>query len=151
MTDIALAKANLDGHSICLCRAGEIITDDGRGISPMMKFIAEGKDLSGCSAADLIVGKAAAMLFVKAGIVCVHGKTMSESGKAYLEAHGTPCTYDILTEKIINRQGTGICPMEQTVAETDSADAGYEALAAKLAEMRAVPGTEPAADSARLR
>lgn len=46
----------------------------------------------------------AAMLFVKAGIIGVHGRTMSESGKAYLEAHGIPCTYDILTERIINRK-----------------------------------------------
>lgn len=44
------------------------------------------------------------MLFVKAGIIGVHGRTMSESGKAYLEAHGIPCTYDILTERIINRK-----------------------------------------------
>ena len=128
MTDIELAKTNLDGHSVCLCRNGEIITDDGRGISPMMRFIAEGKELTGYSAADLIVGKAAAMLFVKAGIVCVHGKTMSESGKAYLEAHGIPCTYNVLTEKIINRQGTDICPMEKTVAEISDADEAYEAL-----------------------
>ena len=136
MTDIELAKTNLDGHSVCLCRNGEIITDDGRGISPMMRFIAEGKELTGYSAADLIVGKAAAMLFVKAGIVCVHGKTMSESGKAYLEAHGIPCTYNVLTEKIINRQGTDICPMEKTVAEISDADEAYEALGRKLAELR---------------
>ncbi|WP_051411611.1 DUF1893 domain-containing protein [Ruminococcus flavefaciens] len=136
MTDIETAKANLDGHSICLCRSGEIITDDDRGISPMMKFIAQGRDLTGFSAADVIVGKAAAMLFVKAGIACVHGKTMSESGKAYLESHGIPCTYDILTEKIINRQGTDICPMEKTVAELDNTDEALDALSKKIAELR---------------
>ena len=132
MTDIELAKTNLDGHSICLCRDGEIIIDDGRGISPMMRFLAEGKDLTGYSVADVIVGKAAAMLFVKAGIVCVHGKTMSESGKAYLDTHGIPCTYDILTEKIINRQGTDICPMEKAVMNIDDTEKGYEALRIRL-------------------
>ena len=40
MTDIEIAKENLHGHSICLCRNGEYFTDDGRSISPMMKFIA---------------------------------------------------------------------------------------------------------------
>ena len=132
MTDIELAKSSLDGHSICLCLDGEIITDDGRGISTMMKFIAEEKDLTGFSAADVIVGKAAAMLFVKAGIVCVHGKTMSESGKAYLDTHGIPCTYDILTEKIINRHGTDICPMEKTVIDIDDTEKGSEALRIRL-------------------
>ena len=135
MTDIERAAANLDGHSICLCRGGEIITDDGRGISPMMRFIAEGRELKGFSAADVIVGKAAAILFVKAGIVCVHGKTMSEAGKAYLEAHGIPCTFDTLTEKIINRQGTDICPMEKTVADIDDTEKGYEALRLTIAKL----------------
>lgn len=37
---------------------GDIITDDGRGISPMVKFTGMGKDLKGYSAADMIVGVA---------------------------------------------------------------------------------------------
>ena len=103
----------------------------------MIKFIAEGRDLLGYSAADCIVGKAAAMLFVKAGIVYVYGKTMSESGKAYLETHGIPCTYDVLTEKIINRQGTDICPMEKVVAGINDVEKGYEALRLRLEEFAA--------------
>ena len=136
MTDIEIAVNNLSGHSVCLCRNGEYFTDDGRGISPMMGFIAEGRELHGYSAADVIVGKAAAMLFVKAGIVCVHGEVMSESGKLYLEKHGIPCTYDTLTEQIINREGTDICPMEKTVADIDDAETGYDMLKKRLEELR---------------
>ena len=136
MTDIELAKKALSGHSIALCRDGEIFTDDGRGISPMMGFIAEGRDLSGYSAADVIVGKAAAMLFVKAGIVCVHAKTMSRAGKDLLEKHGIPCTYDLLTERIVNRSGTDICPMEKTVADIDDPETGYAALRQRIGEMK---------------
>ena len=136
MTDIELARSNLEGHSICLCRDGEIITDDGRGISPMMKFIAEGRELTGYSAADVIIGKAAAMLFVNAGVICVNGKKMSERGRSFLETHGIPCTYDVLTERIINRRGTDLCPMEKAVAEIDDAEEGYSALRNKLEELR---------------
>lgn len=136
MTDIELAKNALSGHSIALCRNGEILTDDGRGISPMMKFIAQGRELTGYSVADVIVGKAAAMLFVKAGIKCVHGSTMSAAGKQFLEAHGIPCTYDALTERIINRSGTDICPMEKAVADTDDVEAGYNALVQRIEEMK---------------
>jgi len=136
MTDIEIAINNLNGHSICLCRSGRFFTDDGRGISPMMRFIDENKDLCGYSVADVIVGKASAILFVKAGISAVHGKVMSESGKAYLESHSIPCTYDILTKQIINRQGTDICPMEKTVAEIDDAETGYIALKSRLNEIK---------------
>lgn len=136
MTDTELAVKSLSGHSIALCRNGEVITDDGRGISPMMKFIAQGRDLSGYSAADLIVGKAAAMLFVMVGIVSVHGVTMSRAGKDYLKSHGVPCTCDVLTEKIIDRSGKDICPMEKTVADISDAEAGYAALKKRIEEMR---------------
>ena len=44
MTAIEIAKANLAGHSICLCKNGDIITDDGRGISPMEKTVAQLSD-----------------------------------------------------------------------------------------------------------
>ena len=141
MTDLENAKANLDGHSICLCRDGEIITDDGRGISPMMRFLTEGKDLEGYAAADFIVGKAAAMLFAKAGVSAVYGKVMSGSAKAFLEAHSIPCEWETLTEKIINRAGTGICPMEQTVAGIDDVEEACSALAEKLSEMRRMSGS----------
>ena len=100
----------------------------------MMKFIGMGKDLKGYSAAYMIVGKAAAMLFVKAGICAVHGKVMSES--EYLEAHHIPHSYDKLAEQIINRTGDNICPMEATVANISNPEEGYNALFNKIQEMR---------------
>ena len=136
MTEIQIAKENLKGHSICLCKDGAYFTDDGRGISPMLRFIGEGRDLVGCSAADIIVGKAAAMLFVKAGIREVYGEVTSQAGYDYLTAHDIPCTYGTLTQKIINRAGDGVCPMEQTVAQIDDPQAGYLALTKRLSELR---------------
>lgn len=136
MTDIEIAKANLNGHSICLCKDGEWFTYNGRGISPMMRFLAERLDLRGYSVADVIVGKAAAMLFVKSGISEVYGEVMSEAGYAYLQEHEIPCTYGTLTEKIINRKGDGICPMEQTVAELDNPEEGYKALKERMTQLQ---------------
>lgn len=136
MSDIDIAKENLHGHSICLCRHGEIIFDDGKGISPMMKFIAADRDLRGYCAADLIVGKAAAMLFVKAGIAEVYGETMSEAGAEYLRSSNIPFSYEKLTDRIINRKGDGICPMEQTVSDISDPEEGYTALKQKIAELQ---------------
>lgn len=136
MTDTEIAKQHLDGHSICLCKNGKYFTDDGKGISPVIKFISQGIELSGYSAADVIVGKAAAMLFVKSGIVSVYAKTLSKSGKLFLDLHNIPCEYETLTDKIINRSGTDICPMEKTVDKISDVDEAFEALKNKLAEMR---------------
>lgn len=136
MNDTELAKAELKDHSICICKDGRFFTDNGRGISPMMRFIAEGLDLAGSSAADVIVGKAAAMLFVKACIAEVYGRVTSKAARDYLSERGIPCSYDTLTDRIINRKGDDICPMEKTVADINDPEEGYEALKARLGEMR---------------
>lgn len=136
MTDLELAKNNLQGHTICLAKEGKLLTSDLRGISPMMNFLAEGVDLSGFSVADLIVGKATAMLFVKAGIKEVFAKTLSESGKAVLEKHGIPYEAEVLTEKIINRLGTDVCPMEKVLSSIDDIEEAYAKLKETLLTMQ---------------
>ena len=136
MTDLQIAKNNLEGHTICLCREGKCLFSEKRGISPMMDFIAEGKDLSGYSVADLVVGKAAALLFIKCKIKAVFAKTISESAKRVLELHGVGYEYETLTEKIINRDGTDICPMEKAVTGTDDVEEAYLILRNRLDILR---------------
>ena len=136
MTDIEIAIKQLSGHSICLCKNGAVITDDGRGVSPMIGLIFSGIDLSGYSAADIIVGKAAAMLLVKAGIISVYGIVMSKNAMNYLHQHGIPFSYDQLTDCIINRNGTDICPMEKAVREISDPEEGYLAIINKLNELK---------------
>ena len=125
MTDLEVAISNLEGHTICLCKNGSCVYSEKRGIAPMMNFIADGIDLSGYSVADLVVGKAAALLFVKCGIKKVFAKTLSEKGKRVLEIYGVDYEYETLTEKIINRTGTDICPMEKAVMNTDTPEEAY--------------------------
>ena len=132
MTDLQTAKENLTGHSICLCKDGACLYSDKQGISPMIEFIANGADLAGYSAADLVVGKAAALLFVKCNIKAVFAKTLSESGKRVFEEHGIPCEYETLTEKIINRAGTDVCPMEKAVINIENAEEAYRAIERQL-------------------
>ena len=84
MTDLETATKMLAGHTLALCKAGEVVTSDLKGISPMLRLLGEGRDLSGFSAADLVVGKAAAMLFVKANIKAVFARTLSLAGRDYL-------------------------------------------------------------------
>lgn len=132
MTDLQTAKNSLGAHTVCLCRDGVCICDDKRGIAPMMDLIARGVDLSGYSVADKVVGKAAAFLFVKSGIAAVYAKTLSEGGKDVLDKNGIPVEFDVLTQKIINRDGTDICPMEKTVKDCADAELAYILLKQKL-------------------
>ena len=136
MTDLQTAKNNLVGHTICLCKDGKCLFSEKRGIAPMMDFIADGVDISGYSVADLVVGKAVALLFVKCKIKKVFAKTLSESAKRVLEMYGLEYEYETLAQTIINRDGTDICPMEKAVSGTDNPEQAYSILQDKLSMLR---------------
>ena len=135
-TDLQLAKNNLTGHTICLCRDGKILVSDRKGIAPIMGLIAGEVDIAGYSVADTVVGKAAALMFVKCGVAAVYAKTLSNGGKSVLEKYGIYFEYDVLTERILNREGTDQCPMEKTVQDTDDIEKAYVLLQEKLKSMQ---------------
>ncbi|HIZ02666.1 MAG TPA: DUF1893 domain-containing protein [Candidatus Borkfalkia avistercoris] len=137
MTDLERAKASLAGHTIALCKGEEVITSDLRGISPMLAFIKENKDLSGWSAADVIVGKAAALLFVYAGVKAVYAGVLSSEGARTLESYGVSYEYGTRAQNIVNRAGNDVCPMEKTVLCISDPAEAVRALERKLAELRA--------------
>lgn len=137
MNDLLIAREHLAGHTLCLCKDGECLFSEKRGIAPMMEFAEAGADLLGYSAADIVVGKAAAFLFVRSGIKAVFAKTLSVSAKNVLEAHGIFCEYETLTEHIIDRTGKDICPMEKAVRDCNDADEAYLLLKAELQARKA--------------
>ena len=137
MTDLQIAKDNLTGYTICLCKDGSCLYSQSRGISPMMDFIDSGVDLTGYSVADIVVGKAVALLFVKCGIKSVFAKTLSQNAQKIFELFGVEYAYEVLTEKIINRLGTDICPMEKAVANINEPQEAYEVLKVELNRIRA--------------
>lgn len=119
MSDLTRAKELLKGGNITLTlvRGEEQYTSDLRGIRPLLELAEAGKHFQGWTAADKIVGKAAAMLYVCLGVKEVYGEVASRAALEVLSAYGIPLTYETLAEKIINRRGDGICPMEATVED----------------------------------
>ena len=134
--DLSTAKKRLAGHTIALCKGDTVLTSDARGIAPMMGFLTEKRDLTGFSVADRVVGKAAAMLFVLAKVKEAYAETASVAARDYLKAHGIPFSYGVLTDKIVNRAKTGLCPMETAVQDLSDAADGFAALQRKLEELR---------------
>ena len=111
---------------------GNIITSTKRGISPMMQLIAENISMKNAYIADKIVGKAVAMLFIKENVKEVYADTLSTSALEILNKYNIKTSYGTLTEKIINRDGTDICPMEKTVEHISDVNEAYDALKQKL-------------------
>jgi hypothetical protein len=110
----------IEGKYTCVLKKGDFLHASAEsGLKPMLGFIRDGIDLRGFSAADKVVGKAAAFLFVLAGVQCVHGVVMSVTGLEVLSQHGIVCTYDKLVDQIQRRDGMGVCPMELRVRDID--------------------------------
>lgn len=139
MTDMEHAKTLLlkDDHTCVLCKGDAVHISDKNGIAPMVGFLTEGTDLKGFSAADIVVGKAAALLFALAGVKEIYAHVLSERAIPVLERFGIAYTYGELTPMIVNREGTGSCPMEQTVEHIEDPAKALPALQATVARLRA--------------
>ena len=102
----------------------------------MVDYLRSDTDLKGYSAADTIVGKAVASMFVLGGIVAVFAKVISRKGLEYLQNHGIYVRYDVLTDKIVNRQGTDVCPMELAVENLEEPHECYDTILKRIDSMR---------------
>ncbi len=125
-----------EDYTCVLCRDDNVFISTARGVAPILGYIQKGIDLLGFSAADKVVGKAAAMLFAYAGVSSVYGRAMSREAVEIFKENSIHFSYGILTEKIINRNGTGICPMEDAVNGIDDLQKGYTAICHRQEQLR---------------
>ena len=124
------AKALLsDEVALAVVNGGGVFTYDERGIKTLLSLQAGW--LSGAFVADRIVGKAAAMLLVRGGAVEVYAEVISEPALEVFKAHRIICLYGTVVKNIINRDKTGICPMEQAVSGVDDIEKAYGILVEK--------------------
>lgn len=136
-TDLKQAVRMLSEHdfSCVLCKQDVVLTDTARGILPLVRWHESGLDLTGFSAADKVVGKAAAFLYVLMKVDGVHALVLSEAALSLLKKNGIKCSGNMIVPEIHNRYGTGICPMEQTVENISDAQEALKRLKEKLKAM----------------
>ncbi len=128
-----------NGNYTCvLCRGEEVFTSDLRGVKPLLQLAESGKSFRGYSAADKVVGKATAFLYVLLKAEEVYAGVISKSALQVLEGYGIKAEYDVLAENIINRKGDGICPFEKAVLHTEDVGSAFEIIKNKMREMQSV-------------
>lgn len=124
-----------DNLTIVLVKDKSLLTSTQRGIKPMIELLDNNVDLRGYSVCDRVVGKAVAFLFLKAGIEEVYASTISKVALERLERAKIKVTYQNLTDRILNRKGDGLCPMEEMVVNIDDEQTAYTMLKEKLKKM----------------
>ena len=126
-----------EGNFTCvLCRGDTLHTSTLHGVAPMVEYLNSGTDLKGFSAADKISGKAAALLFVLAGVKEVYAEVISEPAVEALSRFDIRASYGAITSKILNRAGTDSCPMEKAVEKVDDPQTAFEKIKETIAAMR---------------
>ena len=125
--ELALALLQ-EGNTCALVGAGKTLCSTKRGIAPLLAWLAAGENCVGAVAADKVVGKAAAFLYVLLGVAEVHAKVLSEMAEEVFLRFGIGYSFDEKVRAIRNRTDTGFCPMEQAVLDVDDPKRAYTVL-----------------------
>ena len=109
-------------------------TSMSRGVKPLLDWYDGGTDLKGGYAADKVVGKAAAYLYVLLKIKAVHAGIISKTAYEVFKKYNIEIYYDNMVDAIINRNKTGYCPMETLVMDIDTPELALKAIKTRLIE-----------------
>ena len=87
-----------------------------------------GADSHGASMADVVVGKAAALLARAVGVMQIYTPLLSRRALDYLRLQGIRLEYDLLVPGILNRSRDDICPLERITADIEDAERALEVI-----------------------
>lgn len=135
--NIEHAKALLlENDYTCVAYNGDrTLVSTKRGVKPLLEWLDNEKELTGYSAADKVIGKGAAFLYIKLGVGCVYAHVISETSLSLLKKHNVDVTYGECVPAIRNRTNTGFCPIETSVLEIDEVDKAIEVIRDKMREL----------------
>lgn len=94
-----------------------------RGVRDLMNFLKSRPEvLRGALIADKVVGKGAAALMILGGVRAVYAEVMSRKALEMYASYSITVQYETLVDNIINRAGTGVCPVESLCLECKTAE-----------------------------
>lgn len=105
-----------------------------KGIKFLME-LHEKKALENAFVADSVVGKAAAMIMSLSGVKKCYAYLISDSAYNWLNEQNIKVYYKKKVPFIINRNKTGMCPMESAVIDINDHFLAYEILKEKLKQI----------------
>ena len=122
----------------CVFYNGDIVlTDSRRGVKPLLELLQGDLDLQAYSAADKVVGKAAAYLYCLLKIKELYAGVLSQPALEVLNRFDIPVSYGILVPAIENRTKTGFCPMESAVLNISNPEEALEVIQKTVQQLSA--------------
>ena len=118
------------GDYSCVIRKGDDTrTFHQRGVADLWQ-LCQGEEhfLRGAHIADKVIGKGAATLMIHGGACEVYADVISYPALALLQEHGIEVSYREMTDRIVNRRGDGLCPVETLCVDLTTIDDMVEAI-----------------------
>ena len=135
LLDTAISTLEREGYTCVLTDGKSFYTSRSRGVKPLVAFIESGEIPAGLYAADKVVGKATAYLYVILKLRELYASVISEPAISVLNYHGISVRYGMIVKNIINRQGDGICPFEEAVLNINAPSDAYTSIRKKMNEL----------------
>lgn len=111
-----------------LIKDDRIIKSNDRGVKPLLDLIRSKEDVRGFSAADKVVGKAAALLYLKLGVREIYARLISKEAVNLFKENGVYYEYTSIQPFIKNRDLTDMCPMDKSVRSISDPDKAFIAI-----------------------
>lgn len=126
-----------EGNHSLVVGGAEVHTYDGRGVSDLFRLSTEDEAvLHGARIADKVVGKGAASIMALSGVREVYADVISAPALEMLQEAGIETTYGRLVPYIVNRERTGMCPLEKRCMESTSPVQAYANVILFMREMK---------------
>ena len=108
--------------SCVISNFGNIYTYHQRGVKDLYELLINNRELlKGAIVADKVIGKGAAAIIAVGCVKSVYSDVISSPALELLKSAGISVRYGICVPNIINRAGTGICPVEALCSECRTA------------------------------
>ena len=122
MTDELIKCISLlkrESLTVVLIKGSEQLTSRQRGIKPLLNLLDRYGSFKGFYAADRVVGKAAACIYVLLGIKQLYALTVSDGACIVLDKYKITYFYENRVPVIRNRTDTDSCPIEKATADAE--------------------------------
>lgn len=112
-----------EGCSCVILTNGKITIYHERGVKDLFRILKTERELlDGAYVADKVIGKGAAALVVLGKVREVYADVISRPALELLKSYSIPVSYAECVPNIINRAGTGVCPVETLCKDASSAE-----------------------------
>ncbi|MGN0033772.1 MAG: DUF1893 domain-containing protein [Candidatus Limimorpha sp.] len=119
--------------SLVVKKNDRLFTSSDKGVKPLLSLLlSQPEMLLDATLADKVIGKAAALLMVKGGVKEVFGSVVSAPAMLVFQRYNVVCHHDTLVERIYNRTGDGLCPMESLCLNVDDPETAFLLISEKI-------------------